>query len=546
MPEPALAVDGWRAARAALAWSLAMALLLGVPLALTAACAIAMLVLTFGAQARRMSTVAASELAPTGLQALRAPRSGARAEPRHESAVSFLGHGGSWLPQHSQQLHHSGDPEAAFARSPARQPTPAPVWVATPLLSRNLLALGAPGSGKSSLLVLLAWQAQQRGEAILVLDPKGSQGLRALLAAGARAAGRPFLSLTPARPQDSARYDPLHYCDDAAAFADRLCGLIAGDRQDPFRSYCWGAVSTLAEALLVRGERPTLLRLRALVAEGGSSLAGSAGTPGSGIPAGRFAAAQAAVRQLAEHDRTHFRKMTAALLPVLEVLTSGDVAALLAPAQQPDELRPRLDLRHLRGQASTVYVGLDALASPQRAQVLAHLLLEDIAQQASRICGRAHSEGPLHVMVDEAGEVACPPLLQLLGKGREAGVQLLLAVQTLADLEWRLGSAAAARVAEGNAGAWFLFRQMDACSREESAARLGDFPLARETAASGRSESHSLGRLRHATSTALTSTRVPAARVPPALLSVLRDLECFAQLPDGQLLHLRLPRPTCT
>jgi conjugal transfer pilus assembly protein TraD len=561
-------MPGVQPALCLLVWALGLSLCFELPPLATGACTLALLLARFLRSASEPRWRAPERLTPDAL-----PAWAGRAKPvqtgqgdHADRSACCLGTGGVWEPRHSVALHEAASPACGLARTPGRDPDAPRLSVSGELLARNVLALGSPGSGKSSLLVLLAWQAQRRGEALIVVDPKGSRAMQALLSSGARAAGRPFLAVLPARPADSARYDPLQHCASAGELATRLCSLIAGEQQDPFRDFCWGVLATLAEALWVGGERPTLGRLRALLPEAGSGLLAAWPPRGVGIDPARDAAARRSLETLASHDRGHYRKMIAALLPVMELLSAGPLGTVLQSAataaadfgsgdgsaggdratcsagvEPGAEVRPIFDVESCRRQASTVYLGLDALGQPRLARALGVLVCADIAAEAARRVSEPVPPRALHLMVDEAGEVASEALLQLLGKGREARVQLLIAVQTLADLEWRLGSAAAARVAEGNAGAWFLFRQLDALSRQESEARLGRIALERPSRSQSRSTAASPGRHTHAESLAVGASREFLPRIPEASFAALRDLECLAALPDGQLLHLRLP-----
>ncbi len=544
-------------AAAVLLWLLLIHACAQVPLALAGSCALFTLLWCFVRRPGRSPAAAPGVLRPSDLAA--GPRR--RRVLAGGQAQCQLGSGGDWTVAHTQALHGAGDPAAGLAAAPGRGRT-APVEVPVRLLERNVLALGAPGSGKSSLLVLLAWQAQQRGEAVVVLDPKASPALRASLAAGARAAGVPFLCLSAAAAA-ATRYDPFRHCEHAADFADRLCGLISDTRHDPFREFCRGAVTTLCEMLLALAERPSIARLAALLPDAGAGLlaehvglatghsagltTGSsggqvAGTPAESRSASRLGRALTALRVMIAHDRTHFRKLCAPLFPILNLLGSGTGAALLGTADA-GESALALDLWHCRKQQATVYIGLDALAQPQLARALAWLLLDDLTREAAAAWQHSPDRRALQLMVDEAGEVACEPLLRLLGKGREAGTRVLLAVQTLSDLEWRLESVAAARVAFGNCAAWFLFRQLDAHSREESEARLGTLPV--ECSSHARAEAVASGQGHRRRSRSRSETRADRVlpRIPAATFAALLDFECLAHLPDGRLLHLRLPRP---
>jgi hypothetical protein len=63
------------------------------------------------------------------------------------------------------------------------------------------------------------------------------------------------------------------------------------------------------------------------------------------------------------YDKTYFDKIVASLLPLLEKLTTGTLAALLAPDYHDlDDARPILDWQQAIRQKAVVYVGLDALS----------------------------------------------------------------------------------------------------------------------------------------------------------------------------------------
>lgn len=530
-----------------LLWLLPLTLLAQVPLPWTGLALLLALLQAFFWRPRRAVTPLGARVEPQALAALAA-----------EAGQLWLGWGGDWRSAHSAALHQHAEPADGLAAAPARQQSAGAVQVPARLLARNVLALGAPGSGKSSLLVLLVWQAQQRGEAVVVIDPKGSHALRTLLAAGARRAQVPLFCLDATAALPAVRYDPFRHCLDAAACAERLSALLGDARYDPFREFSRGALTTVCEALLACGEHPSLGRLAQLMPEAGASLLAQLDCPDSnpgrapellaGMPAAdavaRRAAARAALAALLAHDRSHYRKMCAPLLPLLALLGSGRAGRLLA-APAAGESAVNLDPWRCRAQGATLLVALDALAQPTLTRALAALLIDDLARESGQGWRGAHTPRVLQLMVDEAGEVVCEPLLRLLGKGREAEVRVLVAVQTLADLEWRLGSRAAARVAEGNAAAWFLFRQLDADSRAESEARLGSVRLECPERSFGQAESAGRGGRRSSRSLGQTRRQQTLPRVPAATFAALRDFECLAQLPDGQLLHLRLPRPTC-
>ena len=466
----------------------------------------------------------------------------------HALSPVLIGHGAAWLAEHSVRVHEASDAMQALVHTPARQVRPKKLEFPVSLLSRNGLALGAPGSGKTQLLILLARAAQARGESVCLIDPKGSAQLYQRLREGALESGRPFFALIPQRAADSVHYDPLRYCLTGTDIASRLISLMPGDHHDVFKHFCWGVVVTLAEACLLLGERPSIALLSVLLPEAGARVLARVDRLLQREHTSFARSTHQALQALVEHDRTHYQKMTVPLRSVFELLCRGSLGQVLGGnatlehhSTSPALSRTiSLDIAIARQQQATIYIGLDALVNPPIAKALAALVLEDIAADAARGLAQSLDRPAQLLLIDEAGEVACEAMLQLLGKGRECGVHTWFAIQTLSDLEWRLGSAAAARVAEGNAGAWFLFRQLDAVSRRESERRLGTLPIARRSASLGTSSMRRMGSHYESDSVSDGFTRETVPRIPEAVFSCLEDMECFAHLPDGSLFHLRL------
>src|SRR3546814_14188887 len=68
------------------------------------------------------------------------------------------------------------------------------------------------------------------------------------------------------------------------------------------------------------------------------------------------------LRSAVRYDRTYFDKIVASLLPLLEKLTTGKIAQLLAPNYSDlSDPRPIFDWLQVIRKRAVVYVGLDAL-----------------------------------------------------------------------------------------------------------------------------------------------------------------------------------------
>jgi conjugal transfer pilus assembly protein TraD len=115
-----------------------------------------------------------------------------------------------------------------------------------------------------------------RGEAVVILDPKGDQGLRAAAEracalAGTRSASSHFHPAFPA--EASVRIDPLRSFQRATELASRVAALIpSGDRQRSLQGVRADGAQPCVHGLLAVEERPTLVTLRRYLEGGAESL----------------------------------------------------------------------------------------------------------------------------------------------------------------------------------------------------------------------------------------------------------------------------------
>ncbi|MDE1943196.1 MAG: type IV secretion system DNA-binding domain-containing protein [Betaproteobacteria bacterium] len=451
-----------------------------------------------------------------------------RRHPQH----LLLGHGAPWRTREARRfLLAAAAPDLRQHGSPFDHTGLSRV-LRLPASGSHTLVVGAPGTGKTQLFALLAVQAIARGDAVVLLDPKGGHALRERLAAAAARFGRPSFRLLAAEPETSDALDLLAHGRTAGELASRVARLMPADESDnSFGQFAWMTLHRLIEAQRALGEVVTLQRLREHVADQGQALLRR--LQASGVAA---EGALAGLTALAAHDPAHYRKMILALAPVLETLCGAALGPLLS-----DLRRPRVTLGQIVRQGGVLYAGLGALSDEASARALGALLLADLAALAGNRYRGDGEQRPIRLFVDEAAEVTNPAFIQLLNKGRECGVQVTFAVQTLADLEVAMGGEAPARMMLGNAGNLVAFRLLDAGSREAWSARAGQVWARLHGSAqgsqqgsgpTGRSRSRNAGRSE-------VMQEVPL--LPEALLAQLPDL-AFAALLGGQQVVLgRLP-----
>ncbi len=245
---------------------------------------------------------------------------------------------------------------------------------------------------------------------------------------------------------------------------------------------------------------------------------------------------------LFEHDRAHYGKMIATLLPDLGMLTGGPLARLLSPdPTDTDDLRPCTHTASLIEQNKVMYFGLDSLSDPMVGKAIGQLLLADLAAVAGdRYNYTDSNDKPINLFVDEAAEVLCPQLLSLLNKGRGAQFRLYVASQTLADFEAQLGSKAAAQQFIDNCNHLICLRTQNPDTQKFITDKLP--PVRYRYFIRNQGISTDANRPMEFTGNLSEQQLEETGDLfPPQLLGELPNLEYVARLGGGRLLKGRIP-----
>ncbi len=442
----------------------------------------------------------------------------------------------------------------------------------------HLLVVGTTGAGKTRLFDLLVTQAVLRGEAVVIIDPKGDQDLRNAAERACRSAREPgrFVHFHPAFPQDSARIDPLHSFNRATEVASRVAALIPSETgNDPFKAFGQMAMSNVVQGLLAVGERPSLVTLRRYLEGGAESLVERVlvrylaehvptwetdAKPFLRQARDRTARVAGLVRyyresvsgrhpstvvdglaNLFEHERVHFSKMIASLMPILNMLTSADLGPLLSPdAADTHDPRRLTSMAECIERAQVVYLGLDALSDSMVGSAIGSILVADLAAVAGDRYNYGVNLTPVNVFIDEAAEVVNDPFIQLLNKGRGAGLRLTVATQTFADFAARTGSEAKARQVLGNINNLIALRVLDAETQQYVTDSLPKTRLKSLLLTQG-STTHSQNPLLYTGNVGERLGEEEGDLFPPALLGQLPNLHYLAVLAGGRIVKGRLP-----
>ncbi|MFE8031793.1 conjugative transfer system coupling protein TraD, partial [Thiohalocapsa marina] len=421
----------------------------------------------------------------------------------------WLGRGFEWEREQAQLAHDllRVGPSRLTALSPTQigaywlhglAPREADLAVPLSTIEGHMLVVGTTGAGKTRLFDLLITQAVLRGEAVLIIDPKGDRELRDNARRACVLAGRPekFAAFHPAFPEQSCRIDPMASFGRHTELASRIAALVPSETgADPFKAFGQMAMSHIIAGLLLVEERPNLVKLRHYLEGGVDALVERAlATYCARVDAGFELAAlsartrdaqrrvQALIRHyrqhiaprhpssvidglvnMHEHERVHFSKMVASLMPVLVMLTSGPLGPLLSPdAQDPDDGRDLMRMTDLINDGYVAYIGLDSLSDGMVGSAIGSLLIAELTAIAGDRYNYGVNNQPVSVFIDEAAEVMNDPFVQLLNKGRGAKLRVTVATQSFADFAARTGSRDKATQVLANLNNLIALRVLDA------------------------------------------------------------------------------------
>jgi conjugal transfer pilus assembly protein TraD len=505
-----------------------------------------------------------------------------------EPASLWLGYGFVWTPHHAQRAWELlGQDRSAFL---PRRTGMGSSWIHgldgqerplyQPLADTegHTLIVGTTGAGKTRCFDLLITQAILREEAVIIIDPKGDRDLRDRAQQACLASGKAdcFVYFHPGFPEDSVRLNPLKNFNRGTEIASRIAALIPSETgADPFKAFGQMALNNIVQGLLLVDTQPDLRTLRRYLEGGPEGLVVEAvsawcGKHHPGFAGERRKMAEKArnAHQLAQalvsfyhakvqpkqansdleglismfqHDRTHYSKMVASLMPVLNMLTSSELGPLLSPAQEAASLAHQVvNSAGIINDAMVAYIGLDSLTDAMVGSAIGSLILSDLTAVAGDRYNYGVDLRPVNIFIDEAAEVVNDPFIQLLNKGRGARMRCVIATQTFADFAARTGSVAKARQVLGNVNNLIAFRVMDTETQTYITDNLPPTRLRyilQNQGMSSQSDNPVLFSGNHGE----RLMEEEGDLFPPALLGQLPNLEYIAKLSGGRIVKGRLP-----
>lgn len=460
----------------------------------------------------------------------------------------------------------------------------------------HTLVLGTTRVGKTRLAELLVAQDIRRGEVVIVFDPKGDVDLLRRMFAESRRAGRldQFYVFNLGFPEISARYNPVGEFGRITEVASRIASQLPSEGNSAaFREFAWRFTNAVARAMVGLGRKPDYTSIARYVTniepllieyhqqwfdrEAPADWAQSVKTIADNIndktlptalrgrdpraialiryakERGMFDSVADALRSAFEYDKTYFDKLTASLLPLLEKLTSGSTASLLAPiyADIADK-RPILDWMRVIRENAVVYVGLDALSDHEVASAVGNSMFADFTSVAGALYKFGDTRGlpevPGHVRqrisvhADEFNELVGDEFIPLLNKAGGAGVQVTAYTQTASDIEAGIGDKAKAGQVSGNLNTLIMLRVKNEETAEYLTTQLPPvrlFTKIAETRVTDDNNPDSPTDFVSQNADRLAEEEADMLR--PADLVQLPKGQAFALLNGGKLFKLRLP-----
>lgn len=452
---------------------------------------------------------------------------------------------------------------------------------------------GTTGSGKTRLYETLSYQIVRLGDTLIVVDPKGDKELKRLLQTVCAKAGRPeaFAHFHPAFPSTSVRLDPLANFNRPTEIASRIAEIAGGDPSDSFNAFIWRTVNSIVGGLLYVGERPSLKKLRYYAEAGPEPLVEAClakflaqWKPNDWADQVNYIEAQIAQKakniqprlktgtprqqamvqvyhdqvteqdklddlnaiiSLAEHNREHYGKMIAGLLPLLTQLTSGSLGELLSPNYEDvTDTREILDMRKVSAGKRVLLLQTDSLSDSTVGSAIAAILMSDLRSDAGARYNYQQDAGEhrTHLLIDEAGEVVNRPLIAIMNKGRGAGLITYLATQNFSDYIVAFGSEDAARQVLGNSNNRLCLRVVDTKTQQYMVESFGEVNVnqaSSSTSVGSRAEAVGMD-FQGGQSTSVSEKATEL--FPSFLLGRLPDLHFVAQVSGGKIFKGRIPK----
>ncbi len=483
----------------------------------------------------------------------------------------------------------------------AVEPDEQDVWMDIGERVGHTLVLGTTRVGKTRLAEILIAQDIRRGDVVIIFDPKGDADLLRRVYAEAKRAGRAkdFYMFHLGYPEVSARYNAIGNFSRITEVATRIANQLPSEGNSAaFKEFAWRFVNIIARALVALGRRPDYNQVRRYINDieplfmeyarahlrqhGAEDWQEEVAEIAANIKErnlpnslrGRNNEAIALMRHLQEqdlydpvldglvsafkYDKTYFDKIVSSVGPLMEKLTTGNIAELISPDYlDENDTRPIFEWMEVIRRKGIVYVGLDALTDTTVASAVGNSMFADLVSVAGHIYKHGVDVDPINTSqvtastmptismhADEFNELIGDEFVPLLNKAGGAGFQVTAYTQTWSDVEARIGSRAKAGQVAGNFNTLIMLRVKELATAEMLTDQLSKVEVFTLMSVSGVDDSSDPGS--GVDFKSRNEDRISVSEVPmltPAELVALPKGQAFALLEGGHLWKLRMPLP---
>ena len=458
------------------------------------------------------------------------------------------------------------------------------------------LVIGTTRIGKTRFAEIGITQDVKRGDITIVFDPKGDAALMSRLWLESKKAGRPCYIFHLAHPHLSARYNSIGHFERITEVATRTTEKLPNQGNSAaFKEFSWRFVNIIARALHALGKRPDYTYIRRYINDieplcleyaqfyfnqnhrGWESevtrMANDIqdknlsfalkGRSHMLIAISEYIKLEKIYDPVLEglmsafkYDRTYFDKIVSSLGPLLEKLTSGPAAELIAPNYfDLADTRPIFDWMSVIQQGVNVYVGLDAMTDPIVSSAVGASMFADLTSVSARIynhgldyglpnIGAEKTDRRISVHADEFNELVGDQFIPMINKAGGSNFQITAYTQTADDVLAGIGDKAKAGQIFGNFNTLIMMRVKNKETANILCDQLPKVQVSQMMSVSAAADSADTSEGVHFTSS--SSDRITTSDLPmiePGDFTSLPKGQAFGLIDGGHLVKLRLPLP---
>jgi conjugal transfer pilus assembly protein TraD len=454
------------------------------------------------------------------------------------------------------------------------------------------------GAIKTTLYKLLVYQFALAGDTVIIIDPKGDKDLFKIAKDAAAAAGDPsrFISFHPAFPSQGVRFDGLKNWERESQVASRITQIIsAGEEGNNFIDFCWQVITSIVACMKIIGRRPTIAsildhiralenserlceevlqvwlgprieNLSSVLQEKIREIEAQQSKPSRGrtnsfaekaeprllglislfreIESARPAEIDSLIANL-ESNREWFGKMIVALTPTLTKLSTGDLRAMLSPDyDDPTDHRPIYDMGKVIRERKIFYLGTDALSDQAVASAIAAFAIADTAAEAGSIYNYADpglKRPRIHLLIDEAANALCAPLIEICNKGRGAGIHVYLAFQSFSDIVTKMGDVNQAKRFMANLNNMIVGATQDTDTLDLISDKFGEVDVVSASRSQGSGQKTEDVGLEYSATRSVSFSEKNRVMIPRSVLMSMPDLQYVAIVNRAKIYKGRVP-----